>query len=134
MQQMLRMHQDSTAAQMNAMMQMAGMIKDTATGVSGSFQSAQQRQMDALEAQRAHEQARNEHLQDTAIDNISKVSTAAAANINAFNGGIHSQQPQSAPAIAPTDLIECQCYNCGHNIRIAYGAQACPDCGAPFQW
>ncbi|MDE7421034.1 MAG: hypothetical protein K2N35_12585 [Muribaculaceae bacterium] len=134
MQQMLQMQQDSTAAQMNAMMQMAGMIKDTATGVSGSFQSAQQRQMDTLEAQRAHEQARNEHLQDTAIDNLSKVSTAAASNINAFNGGVASQQPQSTPAIAPTDIIECQCYNCGHNIKIAYGAQACPDCGAPFQW
>lgn len=134
MQQMLRMQQDSTAAQMNAMMQMAGMIKDTATGVSGSFQSAQQRQMDTLEAQRAHEQARNEHLQDTAIDNLSKVSTAAASNINAFNGGVTSKQPQATPAIAPTDVIECQCYNCGHNIKIAYGAQACPDCGAPFQW
>lgn len=135
MQQMLRMQQDSNAAQMNAMMQMAGMIKDTATGVSGSFQSTQQLRIDNLEAQRAHEQARNEHLQDTAIDNISKVSTAAAANINAFNGGAQTAPaPAQAPVAPARELIECQCYNCGHTIRIAYGAEACPDCGAPFQW
>ena len=133
MQQMLRMQQDNNAAQMNAMMQMAGMIKDTATGVSGSMQAAQQQRIDNLESQRAHEQARNEHLQDTAIDNISKVSTAAAANINAFNGGAKAAPTQTSSPAA-SELIECQCYNCGHTIRIAYGTEGCPDCGAPFQW
>lgn len=132
MQQMLRMQQDNNAAQMNAMMQMAGMIKDTATGVSGAFQSTQQQHIDNLQAQHAHEQARNEHLQDTAIDNISKVSTAAASNINAFNGGTKTSTEK---AMTPSqDLIEYQCYNCGHTIKIAYGTEACPDCGAPFQW
>lgn len=131
MQQMLRMQQENNAAQMNAMMQMAGMIKDTAAGVSGSFQAAQQQRIDDLNARQAHEQARNEHLQDIAIDNISKVSTAAASNITAFNGGT---QPSQAPAQTAVELIECQCYNCGHTIRIAHGAPSCPDCGAPFQW
>lgn len=137
MQQMLRMQQDSNAAHMNAMMQMAGMIKDTATGVSGSFQSAQQQRISQLETERAHEQARNEHLQDTAIDNISKVSTAAASNINAFNGGTKDASTVSTPpeiSRSTQELIECQCYNCGHTIKIMYGAEACPDCGAPFQW
>lgn len=134
MQQMLRMQQENSAAQMSAMMQMAGMIKDTATGVSGSFQSVQQQTIDKLETQRAHEQARNEHLQDTAIDNISKVSTAAASNINAFNGGAKAANISAAASQPAQEMIECQCYNCGHTIKIAYGTEACPDCGAPFQW
>lgn len=131
MRQMLQMQQDNNAAQMNAMMQMAGMIKDTAAGVSGAFNSAQQQRIDTLQSQQAHEQARNEHLQDMAIENISKVSTAAASNINAFNGGSQAAAPQ---ALQTSDVIECQCYNCGHTIRIAHGAPSCPDCGAPFQW
>ena len=137
MQEMMRMQQENTAAQMNAMMQMAGMLKDTATGVSGAFQTAQQERIDSLQAQRSHEQARNEHLQDMAIDNLSKVSTAAASNINAFNGGMHgTPAAPSAPSRQETaaELIECQCYNCGHTIKIAYGTPACPDCGATFQW
>ena len=134
MQQTLKMQQDSSVAQMNAMMQMAGMIKDTATGVSGSFQSAQQQQIDRLETERQREQARNEHLQDTAIDNISKVSTAAAGNINAFNGGVKAGAAPVQTSQPAQELIECQCYNCGHTIKIAYGTEACPDCGAPFQW
>lgn len=130
MQQMLKMQQDNSAAQMNAMMQMAGMIKDTATGISGTFHSAQQHQIDKLEAQRAHEQSRNEHLQDTAIDNISQVSTAAASNLNAFNGGA-----KSAPSTLPqAQMMEFECYNCKNNIKVAVGAESCPICGAPFQW
>lgn len=133
MQEMLRMQQENTAAQMNAMMQMAGMIKDTAAGVSGAFQSAQQQRIDNLQAQHAHEQARNEHLQDIAINNLSKVSTAAASNINAFNGGIpNGPSPTRQTTVA--EIIECQCYNCGHTIKIATGTPSCPDCGAPFQW
>lgn len=76
------------------------------------------------------------------MNNISQVSSAAANNLNAFNGGIGgnaaSQQApqQTAPqeAAPKQDLIECQCYNCGHTIRIAQGTPCCPDCGAPFQW
>lgn len=142
MQQMLQMQQNSSAAQMEAMMKMAGMIKDTATSVSGSFQANQQQQINHLQAERAHEQARNEHLQDKAIDNLSAVSNAAASNLNAFNGGVYGhpqaqqipqQQAQQSPQ-PQVEMIECQCYNCGNTIRIPHGAPACPDCGAPFQW
>ena len=144
MQQMMQMQQNSSKEQMAAMMQMAGMIKDTATGVSGAFQSAQQQQINQLQNDKMHQQERNDHLQDTAIENISKVSTAAASNINAFNGGLqmnvstpNATAPQAAPQPAhpvEENIIECECYNCGHSIKIAYGVAACPDCGAPFQW
>ena len=45
-----------------------------------------------------------------------------------------SPQPeQPAPRQQP-ELMECQCYQCGHVIRIAPGTPQCPDCGAPFAW
>ena len=142
MQQMLQMQQQNSNAQMEAMMKMAGMIKDTATGISGAQQTQQQQRISQLEADNRRQQERLDHTQDVAINNISQVSSAAANNLNAFNGGIGgnaaSQQApqQTAPQeVAPQqDLIECQCYNCGHTIRIAQGTPCCPDCGAPFQW
>ena len=142
MQQMLQMQQQNSNVQMEAMMKMAGMIKDTATGISGAQQSQQQQRISQLEADNRRQQERLDHTQDVAINNISQVSSAAANNLNAFNGGIGgnaaSQQApqQTAPqeAAPKQDLIECQCYNCGHTIRIAQGTPCCPDCGAPFQW
>ena len=144
MQQMLQMQQQNSNAQMEAMMKMAGMIKDTATGVSGAQQAQQKERIDQLEEEKRHQQERVDHTQDVAMNNISQVSTAAANNLNAFNGGLGGNPAQGvAPASQGTpakeatsqeDLIECQCYNCGHTIHIAPGTPNCPDCGAPFQW
>lgn len=142
MQQMLKMQQEATAAQMDAMMRMAGMIKDTATNVSSSVQSSQQQRIDELQESGRRNQDRLDHTQDAAMSHLSQVSTAAASNLNAFNGGIINRTaPSAAPAQAPApvqaetvEVIECQCYNCGHNITIAPGTPACPDCGAPFEW
>ena len=47
MQQMLQMQQQNSNAQMEAMMKMAGMIKDTATGISGAQQSQQQQRINS---------------------------------------------------------------------------------------
>ena len=146
MQQMLQMQQQNSNAQMEAMMKMAGMIKDTATGVSGAQQSQQQQRINQLEEESRRQQERVDHTQDVAMNNISQVSTAAANNLNAFNGGLGGSStqgtvppsPQGTPAKEATpqqeQLIECQCYNCGHTIHIAPGTPNCPDCGAPFQW
>ena len=143
MQQMLQMQQQNSNAQMEAMMKMAGMIKDTATGISGAQQSQQQQRINQLEEENRRQQERVDHTQDVAMNNISQVSTAAANNLNAFNGGLggNTAGSQAAPQqVAPQqevpqqELIECQCYNCGHTIHIAPGTPNCPDCGAPFQW
>ena len=144
MQQMLQMQQQNSNAQMEAMMKMAGMIKDTATGVSGAQQAQQKERIAQLEEEKRHQQERVDHTQDVAMNNISQVSTAAANNLNAFNGGLGGNPTQGvAPASQGTpakeatpqeELIECQCYNCGHTIHIAPGTPNCPDCGAPFQW
>ncbi len=137
MQQMLQMQQQNSNAQMEAMMKMAGMIKDTAATVSGAQQSQQQQRIDQLEADNRHQQERVDHTQDVAMSHISQVSTAAANNLNAFNGGLGANAasaPQSQPQAEQQQPIECQCYNCGRTIRILPGAPQCPQCGAPFQW
>lgn len=142
MQQMLQMQQQNSNAQMEAMMKMAGMIKDTATGISGAQQQQQQQRIDQLQAENQHQQERVDHTQDVAMSHISQVSTAAANNLNAFNGGLGgntqqtAQPQQQAPAqdVPQQEPIECQCYNCGHTIHIVPGTPNCPDCGAPFQW
>lgn len=143
MQQMLQMQQQNSNAQMEAMMKMAGMIKDTAATVSGAQQSQQQQRIDQLEADNRHQQERVDHTQDVAMSHISQVSTAAANNLNAFNGGLAGGNAASAPQTAPQsqpqveqqqEPIECQCYNCGRTIRILPGTPQCPECGAPFQW
>lgn len=145
MQQMLKMQQQNSNAQMEAMMKMAGMIKDTATGISGVKQDQQQQRISQLEEENHRQQERVDHTQDMAMNNISQVSTAAANNLNAFNGGLGGNPAQgtvpSSQQEAPVkeanqqeQLIECQCYNCGHTLHIAPGTPNCPDCGAPFQW
>lgn len=139
MQQMLQMQQQSNNAQMEAMMKMAGMIKDTAASVSGAQQSQQQQRINQLEEDNRHQQERVDHTQDVAMSHISQVSTAAANNLNAFNGGLGSNNAATAtqatqPQPEQQEAIECQCYNCGHTIRIVPGTPQCPDCGAPFQW
>ena len=80
---------------------MAGMIKDTATGVSGAIQNAQQQQIDRLQNDNQHQQQRLDHTQDMAMENISKVSSAAAANPNAFGGQSSTVTPPPPPS-SPT--------------------------------
>lgn len=112
---------------MNFAKEMAAMVRDTAVNIG----QMQQQRIDSLQEDNRYQQQRVDKVQENAMDNISKVSTAAAGNINAFNGGVI---PQQAPAQRQTELVECQCYNCGHPLRIASGTPQCPDCGAPFQW
>jgi rubrerythrin len=120
--------QRDKADMMNFAKEMAAMMRDTASNVS----MAQQQRIDALQTENRYQQQRTDKIQDTAMSNISQVSTAAASNINAYNGGINNSGPSVQPM--QQEIIECQCYNCGHMIRIATGTPQCPDCGAPFQW
>jgi hypothetical protein len=103
---------------------MAAMVQNTAANVN----MANQQTISNQQAEIRYQQQRVDSTQENAMNNISQVSTAAAGNINAYNGGMQAARPQVQ------ELIECQCYNCGHTIRIQSGAPKCPDCGAPFQW
>lgn len=139
---------------MNFAQQMAGMVRDTATQVSGAQQQMQQQQINELKGERQYAQQRQDHIQDLALNNISQVSTAAAQNIAAYNNGANIMQQRQAqqaaqtksaqvtpqngaePAAVPAgaEIVECECYNCHHTLHIAAGTPQCPDCGAPFQW
>jgi len=138
MRQMMERQNENSDKMMDRMMEMAGMIKDTATGISGAQQMQQQKQIDQLQQDNQRQQQRV----DQAMQNVSQVSTAAAGNIGAFNGSnVQQQAPQTPPPAAPQqkaepqpEMIEAQCYQCGHIIHIAVGTPQCPDCGAPFQW
>ena len=103
---------------------MAAMVQNTAANIN----MAQQQTINNQQAEIRYQQQRVDRTQDNAMSNLSQVSTAAASNINAYNGGMQAVRPQAQ------ELIECQCYNCGHTIKIPSGAPQCPDCGAPFQW
>lgn len=137
--------------------EMATMVRDTATNVSGAQQQMQQQQISELKADRQYAQQRQDHIQDLALNNISQVSTAAAQNIAAYSGGNGVQHQQAAANNASvtatpqqqnkaeeangskdianaSQIIECECYNCHHVLHIMPGTPQCPECGAPFQW
>ena len=136
MRQMMNQQNENSDKMMERMMQMAGMIKDTATGISGAQQQMQQQRIDQLQQDNQRQQQRVDHVQDVAMQNVSQVSTAAASNPNAFGGSVQQQPPQATPATpaAQPQLIECECYQCHQIIKIAEGTPNCPVCGAPFQW
>ena len=126
---------------MDRMERMFDKMGDKMVGMSRNLMGTQQQRAEEYRQQALAAQNRMEHAQDQALNAIGGVATAAAGNIGAFNGGNASQQPtqqspqpeQPAPRQQP-ELMECQCYQCGHVIRIAPGTPQCPDCGAPFAW
>lgn len=113
--------------------EMAAMVRDTAT--SNNYN--QQQRINEMQQDAQRQQQRFDQANQTAMNNIAQVSTAAASNVNAFGTPHHTPQttPQPMPQAAPQpQMIECQCYNCGQTIHIPVGAAHCPNCGAPFQW
>jgi len=126
---------------MNFAKEMAGMIKETATGVSGAQQMQQQQQIDQLRADNQRMAERVDHTQDQALNAVGNVAASAASNIHTSHvktevsvsqpqqSQPNAQQPEQQP-----ELMECECYQCHQIIRIAPGTPQCPLCGAPFAW
>lgn len=118
---------------MNFAKDMAGMIKDTATGIGG----AQQQQIDQLRADNQRMAERVDHTHDQALNAVGNVAASAASNIHTSQVKTEvnvSQPQQSQPNAQQPELIDCECYQCHQIIQIAPGTPQCPLCGAPFAW
>lgn len=121
---------------MDRMERMFDKMGDKMVGMSQNLMGAQQQRADEYRQQAQQAQQRMEHAQDQALNTVGSVATAAAGSLNA-NSQTQAPVAQPAPQPAPQpqpELMECQCYQCGHVIHIAPGTPQCPDCGAPFVW
>ena len=140
-EQMMQNQNAQNAQNQQVMMQMAQMMQQGMLGAAGAqlanqqqaFNQQQEFQQQRLDDQMQmkqeyrenmmHQQSRMDHTQDEAMDRIGQVSTAAAGNINAFNGGSNSQQPATTPKPEAG-----KCPKCGAQANPENGF--CMECGA----
>lgn len=114
-------------------MQMAGMVKDTASSVSGTFQENLQHRIDQLHTDKMQAEARQEHVQDQALGALGNVASAAASNLYTQKTDSQIEVQQSIQK-QDTEWFDYQCYNCGKTVHIYHGMPKCPNCDAEFQW
>ena len=128
-EQMMQQQAAQATQNQEMMMRMAQMMQQGMTSM-GQQQMAQQQQR--FEEQKAikeeyrenafRQQDRVDHSQDTAMQHISQVSTAAAANMNAYGNNNAPKQPQ------PHQIVSKKCPSCG--AEIAPDDVFCTECGA----
>lgn len=136
-EQMLQQQNLQSAQMQQQMLQMAQMMQQGMMGVSQNqmdMQRQQFMQQQQMQQQRyddqvamkneyrdnaAYQQQRMDHVQDQALGTVGRVSSAAANNINAFNGGGVNTQPQNATTK--------YCPECGSVV--SQDELFCPECG-----
>ena len=128
-EQMMQQQAAQATQNQEMMMRMAQMMQQGMTSM-GQQQMAQQQQR--YEEQKAikeeyrenafRQQDRVDHSQDTAMQHIAQVSTAAAANMNAYGNKNALEQPQ------PHQIVSKKCPSCG--AEIAPDDVFCTECGA----
>ena len=128
-EQMMQQQAAQATQNQEMMMRMAQMMQQGTTSM-GQQQMAQQQQR--YEEQKAikeeyrenafRQQDRVDHSQDTAMQHIAQVSTAAAANMNAYGNKNAPEQPQ------PHQIVSKKCPSCG--AEIAPDDVFCTECGA----
>ncbi len=148
-QQMLKMQQEQSKASQDAMMKMSQMMKEGMMGVGQQQAMTQQQilsqqqqyqeeklkdQMQMKEEYREnmmHQQQRMDQTQEVALDNIGQVSSAAASNLSAFNGGF-SEAPMVESQISPKQQEMFPCPYCGKPV--AAWQTPCPHCNNEIKW
>ena len=126
-EQMMQQQAAQATQNQEMMMRMAQMMQQGMTSM-GQQQMAQQQQR--YEEQKAikeeyrenafRQQDRVDHSQDTAMQHIAQVSTAAAANMNAYGNKNAPEQPHQ--------IVSKKCPSCG--AEIAPDDVFCTECGA----
>lgn len=126
-----QMAQNSQSQEM--MMKMAQMMQQGMMGMGQQQMAAQQQRYDDQVAMKQEyrenamrQQQRTDHTQDSALDNIGRVSAAAASNMNAYGGRDQQYQQPSQPQqpVAHTKT----CPSCGAEIDA--DETFCPECGS----
>ena len=124
--------------------EMAGMVKDTAVGVSGAQQAQQQQLTNEYRDQARYAQQRQDHAQDQAFGAMGGVATAAASNLytNSSQNRVsidqqYQQQPYQQPvqpqqhAYQQPTTPQPRCPRCG--AELSEGDPFCPICGLELE-
>lgn len=135
-EQMMRNQMAQSAQNQEMMMKMAQMMKDGMVGMGQQQMANQQQRYDDQVAMKQEyrenaqrQQERTDHTQDSALENISLVSAAAAGNMNAYSGSA-PQQPVQQPSmnVPNTQPATKHCPSCGAEIDA--DETFCPECGS----
>ena len=132
-EQMMQNQMAQNSQNQEMMMKMAQMMQQGMMGMGQQQMAAQQQRYDDQVAMKQEyrenamrQQQRTDHTQDSALDNIGRVSTAAASNMNAYGGRNQQYQQPSQPQqpVARTKT----CPSCGAEIDA--DETFCPECGS----
>lgn len=132
-EQMMQNQMAQNSQNQEMMMKMAQMIQQGMMGIGQQQMAAQQQRYDDQVAMKQEyrenamrQQQRTDHIQDSALDNIGRVSAAAASNMNAYGGRNQQYQQPSQPQqpVARTKT----CPSCGAEIDA--DETFCPECGS----
>ena len=132
-EQMMQNQMAQNSQNQEMMMKMAQMMQQGMMGMGQQQMAAQQQRYDDQVAMKQEyrenamrQQQRTDHTQDSALDNIGRVSTAAASNMNAY-GGRNQQYQQPSQPQQPADRTK-TCPSCGAEIDA--DETFCPECGS----
>lgn len=132
-EQMMQNQMAQNSQNQEMMMKMAQMMQQGMMGMGQQQMAAQQQRYDDQVAMKQEyrenamrQQQRTDHTQDSALDNIGRVSTAAASNMNAY-GGRNQQYQQPFQPQQPTARTK-TCPSCGAEIDA--DETFCPECGS----
>lgn len=143
---MMANQQSMSAQNMQMMKDMAQMMQQGMMGANQqqmlqqqqTYQQQQQMQQQRYEEQVAmkneyrenaqHQQQRMDYMQDQTLGTVGQVSTAAASNINAYNGGVQRGYHQATPTSGQPISATKHCPACG--VEIDADEMFCPECGA----
>lgn len=145
-ERMMANQQSMSAQNMQMMKDMAQMMQQGMMGANQqqmlqqqqTYQQQQQMQQQRYEEQVAmkneyrenaqHQQQRMDYMQDQTLGTVGQVSTAAASNINAYNGGVQRGYHQATPTSGQPISATKHCPACG--VEIDADEMFCPECGA----
>ena len=132
-EQMMQNQMAQNSQNQEMMMKMAQMMQQGMMGMGQQQMAAQQQRYDDQVAMKQEyrenamrQQQRTDHTQDSALDSIGRVSTAAASNMNAYGGRNQQYQQPSQPQQPAARTRTCP--SCGAEIDA--DETFCPECGS----